>query len=124
MDLKQSSEFRRGNSADGRGGQQLSLAHEYAISVTNDPATGLRGLDVEFLSIEMEQSAGEETFLSYDSQNRVTGTGGNPAAEQLARLVGGHVRYLIDSPNQKVIAEDGVSDLLARAKPIPPVRAD
>ena len=115
MEMKQDSEFRRGNSADGRGGQQLNLAHEYAITVTNDPATGLRGLDVELLSIEMEETSGDRTFVSYDSQNRVTGTGGNPVAEQLARLVGGHVRYLIDSPNQRVVAENGVNELLARA---------
>ena len=85
---------------------QTSLAHEYAIGVTNDPATGLRGLDLELLSIEMEETAGDRTFINYDSQNRVVGTAGNPAAEQLQRMVGGHIRFLITLPDQRVQEED------------------
>ena len=93
---------------------QTTLAHEYAIGVTNDPATGLRGLDLELLSIEMEEIAGDRTFINYDSQNRVIGTAGNPAAEQLQKLVGGHVRYLLTLPDQHVKEEKGLDELLAR----------
>src|SRR4051812_25088920 len=64
MEMKQTSEFRRGTSEDARGNQQLTLAHEYAIAVTNTPErSGFRKLDVELLSVEMEETSGERTYL-------------------------------------------------------------
>jgi len=114
MEMKENSDAGRGR-GQGRGGsQQTSLAHEYAVIVTNAPESGKRGLDVELLSIEVEETMGGRTLLTYDSQNRVVGTGGNPAAEALARMIGGRIRFLVDADN-KVLAEQGMNDLLARA---------
>src|SRR6266850_1155434 len=113
MEMKENSDSRQGRG--GRGGaQQTTLAHEYAVTVTNAPTAGKRGLEVELLSIEIEETMGGRTLLTYDSQNRVVGTGGNPAAEALARIVGGRIRYLLDASN-RVIAEEGMNDFLARA---------
>src|SRR5258705_2266216 len=103
MEMKENSDAAGRGRGQGRGGpQQTSLAHEYAVTVTNAPQSGKRGLDVELLSIEVEETMGGRTLLTYDSQNRVVGTGGNPAAEALARMIGGRVRFLVDADNRVV----------------------
>ena len=93
--------------------QETSVGQDCAITVTNAPGGG-RGLELEIQSLAVESGSGENTWLRFDSLNKVTPSEG-PGVEQLEKLIGGRVRLLLDAGN-KVVAVDGLKELAARAE--------
>lgn len=88
------------------------VAQEYAITVTNAPQAGQRGLEMEILALEVQAAMGDMEF-SYDSANRVMDNTGNPIAQTLSNLIGGKVYFLV-GPDNKVLKLEGTKELFDR----------
>ncbi len=90
--------------------QETTIAQDYVVTVTNTMPNGSRGLDLELRTLQLEMSVGDNLTTTYDSENRVIGTFGDPTAEALQNIVGAHLRYLLSASNT-VTRLDGIKEL-------------
>lgn len=102
---------------------EVSLAHEYAVTVTNVMPNGNRGLEVEFLSLEMQRSKGTTYTLVYDSATDKPMVDEHRYGEALNNMIGRRVRYLL-SPSNTVLRIDGQKDLLPAPLPRAPANTN
>ncbi len=93
--------------------QETTIAQDYVVTVTNTMPNGSRGLDLELRTLQLEMSLGDNLTTTYDSENRVIGTFGDPTAEALQNIVGAHLRYVLSASNT-VIRLDGIKELTDR----------
>ena len=111
FEMSQHSEF----PAFGRPGKMTNdttIGQEYALTVTNASEAGQRGLELEFLALEVQTTIGE-TEIYYDSANKVLNTGDNPLAQTLSNLIGGKIHYLLGADNA-VLKLEGTQALFDR----------
>ena len=90
--------------------QETTIAQDYVVTVTNTMPDGSRGLDLELRTLQLEMSLGDNFTTTYDSENRVIGTFGDPTAEALQNIVGAHLRYVLSASNT-VMRLDGIKEL-------------
>ncbi len=90
--------------------QETTIAQDYVVTVTNTMPNGAHGLGLELRTLQLEMSLGDNLTTTYDSENRVIGTFGDPTAEALQYIVGAHLRYLL-SPSNTVMRLDGIKEL-------------
>jgi hypothetical protein len=105
---------RRGNPNAGPMRQmEITLGQDYSITVTNATTNGVRGLQLEIHSLTMDIASGDTYIMNYDTDNPGAGLSDSPIADQLQKLVGGRIRYLL-SPENKVMRMDGFQELMER----------
>lgn len=90
--------------------QATTLAHDYALIVTNAAPGGTVELALELLSMQLDMSLGDRVLVAFDSQ---TVESGDSSVERMKKLVGGRIRCQLSSEN-KVIQMDGLESFTER----------
>jgi hypothetical protein len=93
--------------------QETTMTQDYALVVTNAP-DGQRGIELEVQALTVDSQWGDRSVMRFDSLNKVTPNEG-PGVEMLQRVIGGRLRFLLDSNNQ-VVKLEGIKELIERAQ--------
>jgi hypothetical protein len=95
------------------GALETTVSMDYALVATNAPANG-RGLDMEIRALSVDVLTGERSVLHFDSLNKAVPNAG-PGADLLQQVIGGHIRFLMDS-NNAVASVEGIKELMERVQ--------
>jgi hypothetical protein len=93
--------------------QETEVSQDWALVVTNAPGGG-QGVDLEIQALVVNSQFGDRVVYRFDSLNKATPNEG-PGVELLQRVIGGHVRFLLDS-NNSVVKVEGIKELIDRAQ--------
>ena len=93
---------------------EFTLGQDLAFSVTNTAPDGSRILQMEILSVQMENARDDGVTLSFDSNNKVMQVEDNELVNRLKKLVGLKLQFHL-SPSNKVMRVDGAKELNNRA---------
>ena len=93
--------------------QELTMGEEYALSVLQERAGGGRELEMEFLAIQMNMSAGGQPPMAFDSKGAAIDEESNPLAGALRKMIGSRLKLLTDASNQ-VEEIEGFNEFFAK----------
>src|SRR6266446_4136019 len=93
--------------------QELTMGEEYALSVLQERAGGGRELEMEFLAIQMNMSAGGQPPIAFDSKGAAIDEESNPLAGAFRKLIGSRLKCLTDASNQ-VEEIEGFNEFFAK----------
>jgi hypothetical protein len=91
--------------------QQMELKQNYALSVLKERAEGGVVLELKFVSQKMSSKMDGKEMMSFDSTSSPSSDGANPAAATFRKIIGAHVRFLVDA-NGKIDKVEGYDDFI------------
>lgn len=86
--------------------QQMVMEQEYSLAAIKDRPDGGQELELKFISQKVSSRMGGKEIMSFDSTADPASDGANPAAAILRKVIGAHVRFLVDAKGKVEKIED------------------
>jgi len=80
--------------------QGMTMGQDVSLDVVKETAGGGREIDMRIGDIAMSVFQGEREVIGFDSKGETVGDDRNPIGEAFRGLVGGRLKYFIDSSNR------------------------
>ena len=91
--------------------QQMEIIQEFSLAALKERPEGGVEVELKFISQKMSSKMAGRELMSFDSASDPSTDGANPIAPTLRKIVGAHVKYLIDARG-KVEKMEGYDEFL------------
>jgi hypothetical protein len=93
--------------------QLINMSQEFDMTALKELADGGRELELVFKGLSLSVNQGDTPVMNFDSTQPAAQDANNPITPLLRKMIGGHVRYLLNATGgvEKV---EGIDELLAR----------
>lgn len=93
--------------------QTMTMDQGFSVSALNATPDGGKELELKFVSQKIKSRMNTNVILAFDSSKDPSEDGNNPAAPLFRKMMGAHLKYLLDADG-KVVKIEGLDEFLSQ----------